>query len=91
MQRIIDAAASPGWSVGLGRSGQIMATLDTGVVGMPLVVLAERSGRGMKVSRYQPGDDIEVEGDVIGELVGNPREMGRQLRAMLEENDRPST
>jgi hypothetical protein len=35
------------------------------------------------VSKYQPGDDVEVEGDVIGEVSGNPREMGRQLRDLL--------
>jgi hypothetical protein len=39
----------------------------------------------MRVSLYRPGDDVELEGDVIGEISGNPREMGRQLRAILEE------
>jgi len=86
----MDAAASPGWSIGLGRRGQIMATLDTGVVGMPLVVLAEKHGRGMRVSRFEPGDDTEVEGDLVGELTGNPREMGRQLRRILEESEPPA-
>ena len=61
-----------------------MATSDTGVVGMPLVVVAERSRGGMKVSCYQPGDDVQAEGEMIGELNGNPREMGRQLRSLLE-------
>ena len=84
LQRIIDAARSPNWSIGLGRHEQIMATRDTGVVGMPLVVVAERSRGGMRVSCYQPGDDVEVEGEMIGELSGNPREMGRQLRSLLE-------
>lgn len=52
---------------------------------MPWVITAERSGRGMKVSLYRPGDDVAFEGDVIGEIAGNPREMGRQLRTYLEE------
>jgi hypothetical protein len=39
----------------------------------------------MRVSFYAPGDDSDLEGDVIGELVGNPREMGRQLRTILED------
>lgn len=39
----------------------------------------------MRVSLYQPGDDTEIEGDVIGDISGNPREMGRQLRTFLEE------
>jgi hypothetical protein len=85
LQRIIDAARSPEWSIGVGRSGQIMATKDSGDIGRPWVITAERSGRGMRVSLYQPGDDPEVEGEVIDELKGNPREMGRQLRSILEE------
>jgi hypothetical protein len=39
----------------------------------------------MRVSLYRPGDDVEVEGDVIGEIDGNPREMGRQFRVILED------
>jgi hypothetical protein len=39
----------------------------------------------MKVSLYRPGDDVDLEGEEIGEISGNPREMGRQLRAILEE------
>jgi hypothetical protein len=81
----MDAARSPGWSIGLGRSGQIMATQDSGVIGMPWVISAARVGKGMRVSLYWPGDDTEVEGEVIGELTGNPREMGRQLRSLLED------
>lgn len=83
----MDAARSPEWSFGLGRQSQIMATRDSGQIGLPWVVLVEQFGRGMRVSFYQPGDNIEVEGDVIGQLSGNPREMGRQLRTMLEEID----
>lgn len=85
LQRVMDAARSPQWSLGLGRHGQIMATRDSGQIGLPWVVLAEQSSRGMRVSFYRPGDNIEVEGDIIGQLSGNPREMGRQLRTLLEE------
>lgn len=85
MQRVIDAARSPQWSIGLGRHGQVMATRDSGQIGLPWVVQAQRAGKGMRVSLYRPGDDIDVEGEVIGEVAGNPREMGRQLRTILEE------
>jgi hypothetical protein len=40
----------------------------------------------MRISLFRPGDDVNLEGDVIGEISGNPREMGRQLRAILEEH-----
>lgn len=82
---MIDAARSPEWSIGVGRSGQIMATKDSGEIGRPWVITAERAGRGMRVSLYQPGDDTDVDGEVIGEIRGNPRELGRQLRSILEE------
>ena len=62
-----------------------MATKDSGQIGLPWVITAERAGKGMRVSLYRPGDDVNVEGDVIGDISGNPREMGRQLRAILEE------
>jgi hypothetical protein len=87
VQRVIDAARSPLWSIGIGRSGQIMATSETDNIGHPWIITAERMGRGMRVSLYRPGDDVELEGDVIGEISGNPREMGRQLRVFLEELD----
>jgi len=85
VQRVIDAARSPEWSIGEGRPGQVMATKDSGQIGQPWVITAERAGKGMRVSLYRPGDDVNVEGDVIGDISGNPREMGRQLRAILEE------
>lgn len=87
LQRIIDAARSPEWSIGEGRGGQIMATHDSGEIGLPWVITAERAGKGMRVSLYRPGDDVGVEGDVIGEISGNPREMGRQFRAYLEDTE----
>lgn len=85
IQRVIDAARSPGWSVGEGRKGEIMATRDSGDIGSPWAITAVRGGRGMRVYFYRPGDDVQYEGEAIGELSGNPREMGRQLRGLLED------
>lgn len=85
LQRIIDAARSPEWSIGVGRGGEIMATKDSGEIGRPWVVTAARIGRAMRISLYQPGDDTDVEGEVIDEIKGNPREIGRQFRTILEE------
>ncbi len=84
LQRIVDASRSPGWSVGEGQVGQIMATFETNDIGMPWVVIAAKRGKGMKVSLYAPGDDVTVEGEEIGEISGNPREQGKQLREILE-------
>jgi len=81
----MDAARTPEWSLGLGRQGQIMATKDSGQIGLPWVVLVAKAGRGMRVSKFHPGDDVEAEGEVVGEITGNPREMGRQLRNLLGE------
>ena len=79
----MDAARTPRWSFGLGRRGQIMATCDSGQIGLPWVIQATKSGRGLRVELFQPGDDTDVEGEVIGVVSGNPREMGRQLRTLL--------
>ena len=84
LERLVDAARSPGWSVGLDRVGVVMATRDSGLIGLPLIVKARSRGRAMQVSLYASSDDSDLEGEVIGELSGNPREMGRQLRVILE-------
>ena len=62
-----------------------MATKDSGSIGSPWGISALRAGKGMRVSLYRPGDNTDIEGEVIGEISGNPREMGRQLRAFLED------
>lgn len=87
LERVMDAARSPGWTFGLGRGGEVMATRDSGDIGLPWVVLARRAGRGLAVSLFHPGDDVTAEGEVIGELSGNAREMGRQLRTLLGDLD----
>ena len=81
----MDAARTPLWSFGLGRHGQIMATRDSGQIGLPWVVQVTRVGQGMRVELFQPGDDTNAEGEVIGVVTGNPRDRGRQLRALLSE------
>jgi hypothetical protein len=83
VQRVMDAARTPEWDIGLGHNGAIMATRDSGRIGLPWVVTASRAGRGMRVYKYSPGDDLDAEGETIGEISGNPREMGRQLRDLL--------
>jgi hypothetical protein len=83
--RLVEAARSPQWSLGLDRAGAVMATRDSGDIGLPWVVKATTRGRAMRVSLYQPGDDCDLDGEIIGEIVGNPREMGRQLRTILED------
>lgn len=65
-----------------------MATYDSGDIGRPWVVAAVKAGGRMKVSCYEPGDDVDLDGDVVGELTGAPREMGRQFRALLEATER---
>ena len=81
----MSAAQTHAWDLGQGPAGGSMATRESGQIGQPWVVLAEQAGRGMRVSLYRPGDAIDIEGDAIGELSGNPREMGRQLRTILED------
>jgi hypothetical protein len=84
VQRVIEAARSPEWHV-VADGSSIVCTRDSGVPGLPFTIVARRGGRGMKVSSYQPGDDITIEGVVLGDIMGPPRDMGRQLRGLLEE------
>ncbi len=82
-ERVMSAARTPEWSFGLDRHGQIMATRDSGRIGLPWVIRAVKNGRGLRVSLFQPGDDTDAEGSPLGVVSGNPREMGRQLRTIL--------
>lgn len=81
----MDAARSPDWSFNFDHSGVLTATHESGVSGMPWVVKVRARGAKMQLWFYAPGDDSDIEGDDIGELNGNPREMGRQLRGILED------
>ena len=60
------------------RAGDGHAGVRTG--GEPWVVMAVPGGRGLRVSFFQPGDALDAAGEDLGELSGNPREMGRGLR-----------
>jgi hypothetical protein len=86
LSRLARAADTHSWSLAVIPSpAAVMATKESGRVGEPWVVMAARGGRGMRVSLYRPGDALDVEGEEVGELSGNPREMGRQLRSILED------
>jgi hypothetical protein len=86
LARVARAADTHFWNVSVVTSPPaVMATRDSGQIGEPWVVLAARGGRGMRVSFYRPGDSLDAEGEPTGELSGNPREMGRQLRTILED------
>jgi hypothetical protein len=82
--RVLETAKSPGWTLRLDGSS-IVAEHDSGVEGLPWTVVARRGGRGMRVSLYQPGDDTSIEGVELGEVAGPARDMGRQLRGLLED------
>jgi hypothetical protein len=84
--RIAKAAETHSWSLSVvtGPSA-VMATRESGRIGEPWVVMAVPGGRGLRVSFFQPGDALDAEGEEVGELSGNPREMGRELRSLLED------
>jgi hypothetical protein len=69
----------------LDRPLAIMATRDSGHVGAPWVVLATVAGNGLRVSFFNPGDSLDAPGEELDALSGNPRELGRLLRGVLEE------
>jgi hypothetical protein len=82
--RVARAAETHSWSVSVVTSG-VMATRESGRVGEPWVVMAAPGGRGLRVSFFRPGDALDAAGEDLGELSGNPRELGRGLRAILED------
>jgi hypothetical protein len=84
--RIARAAETHSWSVSVvAAPAAIMATRESGRIGEPWVVMAVPGGRGLRVSFFQPGDALDAAGEELGEVSGNPREMGRELRSMLED------
>jgi hypothetical protein len=86
LSRIAKAAETHSWSVVVvERPPAVMATRESGRIGEPWVVMAVPAGRGLRVSLFQPGDALDAEGQELGELSGNPRERGRELRSILED------
>jgi len=86
MTRVVQAAGTYSWVVSLlDGPAAVMATRESGQIGEPWVVMATAAGRGLRVHFYQPGDALDVEGEELAELTGNPRELGRQLRSILED------
>jgi hypothetical protein len=84
--RIARAAETHSWSVSVvAAPAAVMATRESGRIGEPWVVMAVPGGRGLRVSFFQPGDALDASGEELGEVSGNPREMGRELRSMLED------
>jgi hypothetical protein len=84
--RIARAAETHSWSVSVvAAPPAVMATRESGRIGEPWVVMAVPGGRGLRVSFFQPGDALDAAGEELGEVSGNPREMGRELRTMLED------
>jgi hypothetical protein len=84
LARIAQAADTHSWDVTAIPSA-VMATRESGRLGEPWVVMAASSGRGLRVSFFHPGDALDAEGEALADLSGNPREMGRQLRTILED------
>jgi hypothetical protein len=84
LARIAQAADTHSWDVTVMPTG-LMATRESGRLGEPWVVMAATSGRGMRVSFFHPGDALDAEGEALADLTGNPREVGRQLRIILED------
>jgi hypothetical protein len=85
LARIARAAETHSWSVSVvAAPPAVMATRESGRIGEPWVVMAVPGGRGLRVSYFHPGDALDAEGEPLGELTGNPRELGRELRSLLE-------
>jgi hypothetical protein len=86
LDRVAQAAGTHSWDLSVIPAPiAVMATRESGRVGEPWVVMAVPGGRGLKVSFYRPGDALDAEGEALCDLSGNPREMGRELRTVLED------
>lgn len=86
LDRIAGAASTHSWDLSVIASpAGLMATRESGRIGEPWVVMGVPGGKGLRVSLFHPGDALDAEGEPIDELSGNPREIGRQLRTILED------
>ena len=86
LTRIARAAETHSWSITVVATPlAVMATRESGRIGEPWVVMAVPGGKGLRVSFFQPGDALDAAGESVGEVSGNPREMGRELRTLLED------
>lgn len=86
LARVAQAAGTHSWSVSaVDVPASVMATRESGRIGEPWVVMAVPAGRSLRVSFFQPGDALDAEGEELAALTGNPRELGRQLRTILED------
>ena len=86
LDRVAHAAATHAWAVSvLSDRPAVMATRDSGRIGEPWVVMAAGAGTRLSVSFFQPGDSLDADGEELAEISGNPRELGRQLRTILED------
>jgi hypothetical protein len=86
LTRVAQASGTHAWSLSvLDDHSAVMATRDSGRLGEPWVVMATGAGSSLRVSFFQPGDALDAPGEELAELSGNPRELGRQLRSILEE------
>ena len=63
----------------------VMATRESGRIGEPWVVMAVPGGGAFECRSFSPGTPLTPSGEGIGEVTGNPREMGRELRSILED------
>ncbi len=86
LDRVARAAETHSWSISVVAGPlAVMATRESGRIGEPWVVMAVPGGKGLRVSFFQPGDALDASGESVGEVSGNPREMGRELRTLLED------
>ncbi len=86
LTRVAQASGTHAWNLSvLDDQSAVMATRDSGRVGEPWVVMAKQAGARLHVSFFEPGDALDAPGEELAELSGNPRELGRQLRGILEE------
>jgi len=67
LQRVINAARTPEWSFGLDAQGQIMATRDSGEIGLPWVYWPRAPDEGCAYRSITRGRRL-ARGEVVGEI-----------------------